>query len=201
MCFCFSYVRGYCLWREQRIEATVQQIVELRDEVARMDGFFYAAHQAHPQETAGPDRLEIELAQIQRSLSRSRSWIGLGDFSPIFLAPPETLWVGPVLNWSPDQDVPAVSAIRQSVSGVLVGTGNDSFRVVDMRSPSFGNMLGSRSPNHVDKTVSESSQNRQSEPLTEATPRPEQATHRVIENFMVKMMELLEASMATRRNE
>ncbi|KAI5667221.1 hypothetical protein M9H77_17074 [Catharanthus roseus] len=40
-----------------------------------------------------------------------------------------------------------------------------------------------------------------SEPMREATPHPEQATHKVIENFMAKMTELLETSMATRRNE
>ncbi|KAI5672961.1 hypothetical protein M9H77_13325 [Catharanthus roseus] len=59
----------------------------------------------------------------------------------------------------------------------------------------------SQSLYHVNEVVSESSQNRQSEPMREATPRPEQATHKVIENFMVKMTELLETSMATRRNE
>ncbi|KAI5673102.1 hypothetical protein M9H77_13466 [Catharanthus roseus] len=61
-------------------------------------------------------------------------------------------------------------------------------------------MSGSQSPNRADEAMSESSQNRQSEPLREATPRPEQATHKVIENFMIKMTELLETSMATRRN-
>ncbi|KAI5659749.1 hypothetical protein M9H77_28542 [Catharanthus roseus] len=65
----------------------------------------------------------------------------------------------------------------------------------------FRNMSGSQSPNHADEAVSESSQNRQSEPIREATPRPEQATHKVIENFMTKMTELLETLMATRRNE
>ncbi|KAI5681522.1 hypothetical protein M9H77_02750 [Catharanthus roseus] len=38
--------------------------------------------------------------------------------------------------------------------------------------------LGSQSPNHADEAVSESSQNRQSEPIREATPRPEQAIHK-----------------------
>ncbi|KAI5648177.1 hypothetical protein M9H77_34182 [Catharanthus roseus] len=33
----------YCLWREQRIEAAGQQIIELRDEVSRIDGLFYTA--------------------------------------------------------------------------------------------------------------------------------------------------------------
>lgn len=62
-------------------------------------------------------------------------------------------------------------------------------------------MSGSQSPNRTDEVMSENSQNRQSEPTREATPRPEQATHKVIENFMIKMTELLETSMATRRNE
>ncbi|KAI5659807.1 hypothetical protein M9H77_28600 [Catharanthus roseus] len=62
-------------------------------------------------------------------------------------------------------------------------------------------MSGSQSPNRADEAMSESSQNRQSEPMREATPRPEQATHMVIENFMIKMTELLETSMDTRRNE
>ncbi|KAI5647818.1 hypothetical protein M9H77_33823 [Catharanthus roseus] len=62
-------------------------------------------------------------------------------------------------------------------------------------------MSGSQSPNRTDEVMSENYQNRQSEPTREATPRPEQATHKVIENFMIKMTELLETSMATRRNE
>ncbi|KAI5656930.1 hypothetical protein M9H77_25723 [Catharanthus roseus] len=62
-------------------------------------------------------------------------------------------------------------------------------------------MSGSQSPNRTDEVMSENSQNRQSEPTRETTPRPEQATHKVIENFMIKMTELLETSMATRRNE
>ncbi|KAI5650011.1 hypothetical protein M9H77_36016 [Catharanthus roseus] len=67
--------------------------------------------------------------------------------------------------------------------------------------PQTENMSGSQSPNHANEAVSESFQNRQSEPIREATSRPEQATHKVIENFMIKMTELLETSMATRRNE
>ncbi|KAI5671299.1 hypothetical protein M9H77_11663 [Catharanthus roseus] len=67
--------------------------------------------------------------------------------------------------------------------------------------PQAENMSGSQSPNHADEAVSESSQNRQSKPMRDATPRPEQATHKIIENFMVKIIELLETSMATRRNE
>ncbi|KAI5654289.1 hypothetical protein M9H77_31476 [Catharanthus roseus] len=45
----------------------------------------------------------------------------------------------------------------------------------------FRNMSGSQSPNRTDEVMSESSQNRQSEPMREATPHPEQATHKVIE--------------------
>ncbi|KAI5671816.1 hypothetical protein M9H77_12180 [Catharanthus roseus] len=37
---------------------------------------------------------------------------------------------------------------------------------------------------HADKAVSENSQSRQPEPIRENTPRPQQATHTVIENFM-----------------
>ncbi|KAI5653844.1 hypothetical protein M9H77_31031 [Catharanthus roseus] len=37
---------------------------------------------------------------------------------------------------------------------------------------------GSQSPNHVNEAVFESYQNRQFEPIREATPRPEQATHK-----------------------
>ncbi|KAI5663393.1 hypothetical protein M9H77_22716 [Catharanthus roseus] len=66
--------------------------------------------------------------------------------------------------------------------------------------PQAENMSGSQSPNHADEAVSESSQNRQPEPMRDATPRPKQATHKIIENFMIKMTELLETSMATRRN-
>ncbi|KAI5683458.1 hypothetical protein M9H77_04686 [Catharanthus roseus] len=82
------------------------------------------------------------------------------------------------MSWSPDQDVLVASVLRRS-----------------------RNMLGSQSPNHADEAISKNSQNRQFEPMREATPRPEQATHKVIENFMIKMTELLETSMATRRNE
>ncbi|KAI5667361.1 hypothetical protein M9H77_17214 [Catharanthus roseus] len=62
-------------------------------------------------------------------------------------------------------------------------------------------MSDSRSSNHADKAVFESSQSRQPEPIRENTPHPEQAMHTVIENFMIKMTELLETSMATRKNE
>ncbi|KAI5662163.1 hypothetical protein M9H77_21486 [Catharanthus roseus] len=101
---------GYCLWREQRAEAASQQVVELREEISRMDALFYAARQARRQETARAAILEREL------------------------------------YWN--------------------------FLV-------FRNMLGSQSPNHADEVMLESSQNRQSEPMREATPRPEQATHKL----------------------
>ncbi|KAI5676751.1 hypothetical protein M9H77_07701 [Catharanthus roseus] len=39
-------------------------------------------------------------------------------------------------------------------------------------------MSGSQSPNRTDEVMSENSQSRQSEPTREATPRPEQATHK-----------------------
>ncbi|KAI5664317.1 hypothetical protein M9H77_23640 [Catharanthus roseus] len=45
--------------------------------------------------------------------------------------------------------------------------------------PQAENMSGSQSPNHADEAMSESSQNRQSEPMREATPCPEQATHKL----------------------
>ncbi|KAI5676223.1 hypothetical protein M9H77_07173 [Catharanthus roseus] len=88
------------------------------------------------------------------------------------------------MSWSTDQDVLVASVLRRSRCWI-----------------EYRNMLGSQSPNHADEAMSESSQNRQFEPIREATPRQEQATHKVIENFMIKMTELLETSMATRRNE
>ncbi|KAI5666728.1 hypothetical protein M9H77_16581 [Catharanthus roseus] len=45
------------------------------------------------------------------------------------------------------------------------------------------------------------SQSRQPEPIRENTPRPEQATHTIMENFMIRMTELLETSITTKRNE
>ncbi|KAI5671177.1 hypothetical protein M9H77_11541 [Catharanthus roseus] len=53
---------GYCLWREQRVEAASQQVVALREEISRMDALFYAAHQARQQETVMAAMLEEELA-------------------------------------------------------------------------------------------------------------------------------------------
>ncbi|KAI5653454.1 hypothetical protein M9H77_30641 [Catharanthus roseus] len=45
--------------------------------------------------------------------------------------------------------------------------------------PQAENMPGSQSPNHADEAVSESPQNRQSEPIRETTPRLEQTTHKL----------------------
>ncbi|KAI5672740.1 hypothetical protein M9H77_13104 [Catharanthus roseus] len=59
----------------------------------------------------------------------------------------------------------------------------------------------SRPSNYADEAMSENSQSRQLETTRENTPRPERATHTVVENFMIRMTELLETSMATRRNE
>ncbi|KAI5672960.1 hypothetical protein M9H77_13324 [Catharanthus roseus] len=38
-----SPISGYCLWREQRAKAASQQVVELREEISRIDVLFYAA--------------------------------------------------------------------------------------------------------------------------------------------------------------
>ncbi|KAI5658005.1 hypothetical protein M9H77_26798 [Catharanthus roseus] len=54
-------------------------------------------------------------------------------------------------------------------------------------------MSDSRPSNHADKAMSESSQNRQFDFIRETIPRLEQATHKIMENFMIKMMKLLEA--------
>ncbi|KAI5668703.1 hypothetical protein M9H77_18556 [Catharanthus roseus] len=51
------------------------------------------------------------------------------------------------------------------VNGVFVGTWHSSLRIMDMR---------------------------QSKPIRETTPRPKQATHKVIENFMIKMTEFFD---------
>ncbi|KAI5667397.1 hypothetical protein M9H77_17250 [Catharanthus roseus] len=130
--------------------------------------------------------LEAELAQTREAhaagereimeLIDEQDW--LRRLSPSSLVLLEIQWIEHVMSWSPDQDVLVASVLRQS-----------------------RNTSGSQSLNHVDEAVSESSQNRQSEPIREATARPERATHKVIENFMIKMTELLETLMATRQNE
>ncbi|KAI5657060.1 hypothetical protein M9H77_25853 [Catharanthus roseus] len=90
------------------------------------------------------------------------------------------------MSWSPGREVLAAGILKYSGLGI-------GHRVVCI--------YNSRSSNHTGKAVFESSQSRQLEPIRENTPRPEQAMHAIIENFMIKMTELLEASMATRRNE
>ncbi|KAI5655025.1 hypothetical protein M9H77_32212 [Catharanthus roseus] len=94
----------------------------------------------------------------------------------------------PVIDFSDDESVEGPEMAPVVAPGIGPGTSIEE-------DPS------SQSPNRTDEVMSENSQNRQSEPTREATPRPEQATHKVIENFMIKMTELLETSMATRRNE
>ncbi|KAI5663541.1 hypothetical protein M9H77_22864 [Catharanthus roseus] len=59
-----SPICGYCLWREQRAEDASQQVVQLREEISRMDDLFYAAYQARRQETARATMLKRELAQM-----------------------------------------------------------------------------------------------------------------------------------------
>ncbi|KAI5668351.1 hypothetical protein M9H77_18204 [Catharanthus roseus] len=141
-----------------------------------MDALFYVARQARRQETARAAMLEEELAQTREAhAAREREIL---DLSPSSLELLEIQWIEHVMSWSPVQDVLVASVLRRS-----------------------RNISGSQSPNRADEVMSENSQNRQSEPTREATPRPEQATHKVIENFMIKMTELLETSMATRRNE
>ncbi|KAI5682391.1 hypothetical protein M9H77_03619 [Catharanthus roseus] len=120
--------------------------------------------------------LEAELGQAQEAhAAQEREIMELIHDSLVLL---EIQWIEHVMSWSPDQDVLVASVLRR-----------------------YRNMSGSQSPIHADEAVFGSSENRQSEPIRKATPRPGQATHKVIENFMIKMTELLETSMATRRNE
>ncbi|KAI5667838.1 hypothetical protein M9H77_17691 [Catharanthus roseus] len=75
---------GYCLCREQRIEAAGQQIAELRDEVAWMDGLFYMARQACRQESAMTvDKARAEL-ESQPGCSSSHSFRVMDTRSPGF---------------------------------------------------------------------------------------------------------------------
>ncbi|KAI5662192.1 hypothetical protein M9H77_21515 [Catharanthus roseus] len=79
-------------------------------------------------------------------------------------------WIEHMMSWSLVQEVLVASVLRRSRCWI-----------------EYRNMSGSQSPNRTDEVMSENSQNRQSEPTREATPRPEQAIHKVIENFMIKM--------------
>ncbi|KAI5659238.1 hypothetical protein M9H77_28031 [Catharanthus roseus] len=54
---------GYCLCHKQWVEAAGQQIMELREEISRVDALFYTARQAHRQATAKAVMLEAELGQ------------------------------------------------------------------------------------------------------------------------------------------
>ncbi|KAI5649265.1 hypothetical protein M9H77_35270 [Catharanthus roseus] len=58
---------GYCLWREQRVEAARQQIMELREEISRVDALFYTARQAHRQVKVWAVMLEAELGQTREA--------------------------------------------------------------------------------------------------------------------------------------
>ncbi|KAI5659165.1 hypothetical protein M9H77_27958 [Catharanthus roseus] len=158
----------------QRAEAASQQVIALREEISRMDALFYAARQARRQETARAAMLEEELAQTRAAhAAREREILELIN---------ERDW------------------LRQFIAQFL-GTTRDLVDRARDELESRPGGSGSQSPNRTDEVMSENSQNRQSEPTRDATPRPEQATHKVIENFMIKMTELLETSMATRRNE
>ncbi|KAI5669315.1 hypothetical protein M9H77_19168 [Catharanthus roseus] len=66
---------GYCLWREQRVEAAGQQIMELREEISRVDALFYTARQVHRQATVRAVMLEAELGQAREAhAARERLW-------------------------------------------------------------------------------------------------------------------------------
>ncbi|KAI5675394.1 hypothetical protein M9H77_06344 [Catharanthus roseus] len=60
---------SYCLWREQRVEATGQQIMELREEISRVDALFYTTRQAHLQAMTRAVILEVELGQAREAHS------------------------------------------------------------------------------------------------------------------------------------
>ncbi|KAI5673061.1 hypothetical protein M9H77_13425 [Catharanthus roseus] len=167
-----SPICGYCLWREQQDKAASQQVVALREEISQMDALFYAARQTRRQETA---RATIPREREILELIDERDW--LRQFIAQFLGTTRD----------------SVDRARVELESRPGCSGSQC--------PKAENMSGSQSPNHADEALSESSQNRQSKPMREATPRLEQATHKVIENFMIKMIELLENSMATRRNE
>ncbi|KAI5668331.1 hypothetical protein M9H77_18184 [Catharanthus roseus] len=159
---------------EMRVEAASQQIAELRKEISWMDALFYTARQARRQETARATMLEMELDQMWESHAAQER---------------EIMELIHERDW-----------LRRFFAQ-FVTTTRDSIDRAHVELESRPGCFGSRSSNHADEAVSESSQNRQSELLREATPPPEQVTHTVIENSIIKMTELLETSMATRRNE
>ncbi|KAI5650487.1 hypothetical protein M9H77_36492 [Catharanthus roseus] len=153
----------------QQVEAARQQIVELREEISRMDALFL-----------GP----------ARHIDRFRSWTGLGSLSPSSFILLGMQWIEPAPSWSPGKEVLVANTLRQSRP-----------RIRDETFWLFKNMSNSRPSNQADEAMFENSQSRQPEPIRENTPCPEQATYMVMENFMIRMTELLETSMTTRRNE
>ncbi|KAI5677846.1 hypothetical protein M9H77_08796 [Catharanthus roseus] len=60
-------IRGYCVWREQRVEAAGQQIMELREKISRVESLFYTSRQAHRPATARAVMLEAELGQAREA--------------------------------------------------------------------------------------------------------------------------------------
>ncbi|KAI5676178.1 hypothetical protein M9H77_07128 [Catharanthus roseus] len=127
-----------------------------------MDALFYTARQAYRQETARAARLEMELAQIREAyVAQEREILELIH---------ERDWLRRFLT-------KFFSTARNSVDRAC--------DKLESRPGYFGsqchqaeNMSGSQSPNHTDEAMSDSSQNRHSEPIREATPCPKQATHK-----------------------
>ncbi|KAI5672760.1 hypothetical protein M9H77_13124 [Catharanthus roseus] len=66
---------GYCLWSELRVEVARQQIIELREEISRVDALFYTTHQAHRQATMRAVILEAKLGQAREAhVARERDY-------------------------------------------------------------------------------------------------------------------------------
>ncbi|KAI5664147.1 hypothetical protein M9H77_23470 [Catharanthus roseus] len=63
-----------------RVEATGQQIMELREEISQVDALFYTARQAHRQATVRAVMLEVELGQAREAhVARERAIMELID--------------------------------------------------------------------------------------------------------------------------
>ncbi|KAI5672202.1 hypothetical protein M9H77_12566 [Catharanthus roseus] len=164
-------------------EAAGQQISELREEISRVDALFCVARQA----AARAAMLETELVKVQEVYAARKIEIqelvdGFGSLSSSSLVLLGIQWIELASSWSPDQELLVADTLRRS-------------------RPRIGNMSDLRSSNHADGAVSENSQSRQPELISENTPHPEQAMYTVMENFMIRMTELLETSMAIRRHE
>ncbi|KAI5675960.1 hypothetical protein M9H77_06910 [Catharanthus roseus] len=102
----------------------------------------------------------------------------------------------------PEQEGAAPAPVdAKGMDTLAVGGSPVPLSPVSMKLLMFRNMSDSRPSNYADEAVSENSQSRQPEPTGENTPCPKRAMHTVMENFMIRMTELLETSMATRRNE